>query len=66
MQIESMSQKELAIQTIAGLPDDCTLEEIADKLRYFAAIREGMEQLDQGLEVDHEEVKMKLASWLSA
>jgi len=60
-----MSQKELAIKTIAGLPDDCTLEEIADKLLYFAAIHEGMKELDQGLEVDHEEVKKKLTSWLS-
>ena len=36
-----------------------------EELHFLAAVREGMEDLDKGLEIDHEEVKKKLASWLS-
>jgi predicted transcriptional regulator len=61
-----MSQKELAMEALARLPDDCTLEQMAEKLRFLAGVREGMDQLDKGLEIDHEEVKKRLASWLHA
>ena len=42
------------------------LGEIMEELRFLAAVREGMADLDKGLEIDHEEVKKKLASWLSS
>jgi predicted transcriptional regulator len=61
-----MSQKELAMEALAGMPDHYSFEQIMEELRFLAAVREGMGDLDKGLEIDHEEVKKKLASWLSA
>jgi len=60
-----MSQKELALEALARLPDNCSLEDMAEKLRFLAGIQAGIDQLDQGLEIDHQEVKKKLASWVS-
>ncbi len=60
-----MSHKETALEAIANLPDDSTLEQMAERLRFLAAIQLGIEQLERGEKVDHSEVKKKLASWLS-
>jgi predicted transcriptional regulator len=60
-----MSQKELVLNALTRLPDNCTFEDMAEKLRFLAAIQEGIDQLDRGETVSHEEVKKNLASWLS-
>ena len=60
-----MSQKELALEALARLPEDCTLDQMAEKLRFLAAIQLGVDQLDRGEKIPHSEVKKKLASWLS-
>jgi predicted transcriptional regulator len=60
-----MSQKELVLNAFTRLPDDCTFQDMAEKLRFLAAVQEGIDQLDRGETVSHEEVKKDLASWLS-
>ena len=60
-----MSQKELVLNVLTRLPDDCTFEDMAEKLRFLAAIQAGIDQLDRGEGIPHEEVKKNLASWLS-
>jgi predicted transcriptional regulator len=60
-----MSRKELVLNALSRLPDDCTFEDMAEKLKFLAGIQEGIDQLDRGETVSHEEVKKNLASWLS-
>jgi len=60
-----MSEKQLALDSIAGLPDDVSLEVIAERMEFLAAIRKGVEQIKQGATLPHEEVKRQLAAWLS-
>jgi len=60
-----MSQKELALQALSRLPETCSFEEMVEKLRFLAGIQVGLDELDQGVGIDHQEVKKKLASWLS-
>jgi hypothetical protein len=38
------------------LPDDCSLE-IAERIEFMAAVRKGLDQLDRGEGIPHEEVK---------
>jgi hypothetical protein len=38
-----MSQKELALEALARRPADCTLEQMAEKLRFLAAIQVGID-----------------------
>jgi hypothetical protein len=60
----SMTEKEIVIETIRSLPDNCSLDDIAERIEFMAAVRKGLDQLDRGEGIPHEEVKKQLASWL--
>lgn len=53
------------LETICVLPDDCSLEEIAERIEFMAAVKKGLDQLDRGEGIPHDEVKRQLASWLT-
>lgn len=59
-----MSQKEIVLGAISELPDDVSFQEIAEKIEFLAAIQKGMDQLDRGEGIPHEEVKRQLTAWL--
>jgi predicted transcriptional regulator len=61
----AMTQKQLVLQAINALPDDAPLSEILDRVEFLAAIQKGLDQLDQGKGIPHDEVKRQLASWLA-
>ncbi len=56
-----MAEKEIVIETIRSLPDNCSLDEIAERIEFMAAVRKGLDQLDRGEGIPHEEVKKQLA-----
>ncbi len=60
-----MTQKRLVLETISELPDEVSLEEIAERIEFLAAIQKGIDQLDRGEGIPHEEVKRQLATWLA-
>jgi predicted transcriptional regulator len=60
-----MTEEEIVLETIRTLPDDCSLEEIAERIEFMAAVQKGLDQLDRGEDIPHEEVKRQLASWLT-
>jgi hypothetical protein len=64
-QIHFMSDKQLALDSIGRLPADASLEVIAERVEFLAAIRKGLDQIERGETVPHEEVKRQLATWLS-
>ncbi len=41
-----------------------TLDEIAERIRFMAAVQKGLDELDRGEGIPHDEVKKQLASWL--
>jgi hypothetical protein len=43
-----MSTKELAMETIKGLPEDATWREIEARIRLFAEVNMGCEELQRG------------------
>jgi hypothetical protein len=59
-----MTQKRLVLETISELPDEVSLDEIAERIEFLAAIQKGIDQLDRGEGIPHEEVKQQLATWL--
>jgi len=61
-----MTQKEMVLDAIRELPDDASVRDIADRLEFLAAIQIGLDQLDRGEGIPHEEVKKQLASWLTS
>ncbi len=65
MQSNFMSDKQLALDSIQRLPDGVSLEAIAERLEFLAGIRKGLDQIERGETVPHEQVKRELASWLA-
>jgi predicted transcriptional regulator len=60
-----MSDKQLVLDSIERLPDNASLDVIAERVDFLAAIRKGLDQIERGETVPHEEVKRQLATWLS-
>jgi predicted transcriptional regulator len=60
-----MSDKQLALDSIERLPANASLDAIAERVEFLAAIRKGLDQIERGETVPHEEVKRQLATWLS-
>jgi hypothetical protein len=61
-----MTQKEFVLDAISELPDDATLDQIADRVDFLAALQKGFDQLDRGEGIPHQELKRQLASWLTS
>jgi len=60
----STTPKETAIEIIRELPDDVSPQDIIAELCFRQEVQIGLNQLDQGEAVSHEEVKNRLAKWL--
>ncbi len=54
-----MTEKEIVLETIRALPDDCSIEEIAERIEFMAAVQKGIDQLDRGETIPHDEVKKR-------
>ena len=48
-----------------ALPDDFSLEEIAEGIEFLAAVQKGLDPVDRGEGIPHDEVKRQLASLLT-
>jgi predicted transcriptional regulator len=57
-----MSAKETALQVISKLSDDVTWGQLTEEL-YTAAVREGLDELDRGQGIPHDEVKRQFDSF---
>ena len=60
-----MTMKEAALKTIEEMPETASWEEIEEKVRFVAALEKGLEQVDKGQAIPHEQVKKNLESWLT-
>ncbi len=65
MQVNAMSDKQLALESIQRLPESASLDAIAERLEFLAGIRRGLDQIERGETVSHEGVKRQLATWLA-
>ena len=54
------------MKTVRELPDDCSIDEIADRIEFLAAVQKGLNQLDRGEGIPHAEIKKQFASWLTS
>lgn len=59
------SNKGAVIETVRELPDDVSLDDILERIAILAAIRRGEEAADAGRVIPHEEVKKRVASWIT-
>jgi hypothetical protein len=55
-----MTNKEIVLKAIAEMPDEATLQEIANRVRFLAGIRKGLDELDAGEGTAIDEVEKEL------
>lgn len=60
-----MSTKELALDTIQGLPEDASWQDIEERIRFVAAIERARQEVREGKVVPQEEVRALLEEWIS-
>jgi predicted transcriptional regulator len=60
-----MSDKEVAIKTISKLPENASMEEIAEELQIMAAIRKGKADVKAGRVKTHAQVERLFETWIS-
>jgi len=62
-----VSAKATVQKVLDNLPDDCTMQQVLDRLRYVEMIQKRLDCLDQpGTEtVSQEDIERKVAAWLS-
>jgi predicted transcriptional regulator len=58
-----MTDKQKVIETVAALPEQTSLDQIAEEIEILAALRRGEDDADAGRVTPHEEVKKLLSSW---
>jgi predicted transcriptional regulator len=61
---QAVDAKVIAKTALDLLPNDASWESILDRMRYLAAIDEGLRDIEAGRVVPHEEVKRQLHEWL--
>lgn len=60
-----MSTKEQIIKLIKDLPENVTLDDIMRELYVRKKIDKGIQELNNGKVVSHDEAKEKLGKWLN-
>ena len=60
-----MTNKEKAIALIKSLPDEVTWEEIHARVWFRVAVQEGLDDVNAGRVLTHEEVKQRMEKWLT-
>ncbi len=56
----AMTIKEIAIKTIQEMPDSATWNDIEERMRFLAAIQEGLEDIRAGRVIPHQDVMENL------
>jgi predicted transcriptional regulator len=59
-----MTAKESVKLLIEKLPDDAGFEDIIAEIYFRQQVDKGLQQLDNGEGISHEEVKRRLQKWL--
>ena len=62
----SMTDKQAVVDALQRLPENASLEEIAEELRIMGAVRRGRADVAAGRTKTHEEAQELLESWATA
>lgn len=55
----------MVLDAVRKLPDEASLQSIAEEIEMLAAIREGEEAADKGQVTPHELAKQQFRTWIS-
>jgi len=58
--------KESVVNMVKGLPENVTLDEIMAEIYFKTQVDAGLEELEKGKGLSHEEVQNRMSRWLTA
>ena len=61
-----MSDKEAVIELLKRLPSEISLREILREIEFIAAVKEGLDEIDQGQGVSVESVEKMIETWTTS
>jgi len=56
-------KRDKAIETVKELPQEFDLEDLIERLVFVEKVEKGLQQIDDGKTVTHDEVKQKIKKW---
>lgn len=59
-----MTIKESVIRAIEGLPEEASWQDIEERIQFVAGVLRGLDELDQGLGIAHEDLKREALEWV--
>ena len=59
-----MTSKQIVEDLLQQIPEDAFPHEIAEKIEFIAAVRQGLAELDRGERISIDEVERELQSWI--
>jgi len=62
--IPNMTNKQIVEHLLQQIPEDVSLHEIAERIEFVAAVRQGLAELDRGERIPIDEVERELPSWI--
>ncbi len=60
-----MSDKEAVIELLKRLPSEVSLREILREIEFIAAVKEGLDEIDQGQGVSIDAVEQMMEAWIT-
>ena len=55
-----MTEKQRVLEAVEDLPDNATVEDVIERLCFIAKVKKGIDELDAGQRVPHEDVKRRI------
>ncbi len=59
-----MTSNQIIEDLLQQIPEDTSLNEIAEKIEFIAAVRQGLAELDRGERIPVDEVERELPLWI--
>jgi predicted transcriptional regulator len=60
-----MSNRELILDVVSKLPEDASMEDILEEIRFVAGVKEAIAESDRGEVVSIEEARRQIRLWTS-
>ncbi len=60
-----MTTKDKVLEAVRNLPENASIEDVMERLLFLSKIEKGIRQADAGQTISHEEVRKKMAPWLT-
>jgi hypothetical protein len=59
-----VNTKQIVQDLLRRLPEDVSLHDVAVKIEFISAVRQGLSELDRGERIAIEDIKRELPSWV--